>query len=487
MAIEDTGVQTPYTQDIDLATAYEGAAHDYQTGLRDLFNGEADTLAVRELRYLQSRSTALCRNNGYADIAAKNWVTNAGTVHVAWEDAKGKPHKIMQAYWDEFSKNPSYDGYGDYNTLSSVAKFSVFITGNAYVRKLIIRAGNKNTIPFKLQGIPSILHAITYSNYLNTPNKVIRYGIEFDQSIPVKYFFKQSALQNAELAVPQIEPIGINAQDIIHTFIRKEPGQWLGIPILAPVILSMYALDDLITATITKQKAAQSIAIIVEEAGTAMSMLPVGSTKTKDTDGSTKVHYRNSSNESQVLYPSKGQTVKTFQGTDIGANLGTLIESELRKIATTCDALYHQLTGDTAGLNYSSLLGMAVQSRNRLEFLQNAYLIPLWDKPIAESFKALATVYNGKCASATPRFQLPRWRGYDDLKDAQADILELQNGLGTVKDKLTERGLTPADVLADAEERKVFEKHGIVWNTAGSNPSMQQQNNTSANSNSTGT
>ena len=41
-------------------------------------------------------------------------------------------------------------------------------------------------------------------------------------------------------------------------------------------------------------------------------------------------------------------------------------------------------------------------------------------------------------------------------------------------------------VLADLELRKELEKYGIDLTTASSNSSMQQTNNTSANSNSTG-
>lgn len=464
--------------------AFEGAATNYQVGLRGIFDGQADELAVRELQYLQNRSAHLCRNNGYAKSALKNWVTNANHIKVIWKFKNGKAHKLMQGYWDEFAASPSFDGHGDIKTLQGVSNSSIFLTGNSHIRKLIVREGNKNTVPLKLQLIPTSLHAVLHTDMTEAYNidRITKYGITFEDSVPVQYHYNRSNLDN--LSVRQI---AVPASEIVHTFIRDEPGQWLGIPILAPVLLSLYALDDLVTATISKQKAAQTIAVIVEQTGTALNLLPVGGVKTKDTDDTDKIHYKNDAKESQVLYPQKGETVKMFQGTDIGTNFGVLVEAELRKIATTADALYHQLTGDTSGLNYSSLIGMALQSRNRLEWLHNFIFIPLREKPIADSFKELAVLYNPKVATAIPYFQLPRWRGYDDLKDAQADILELQNGLGTLPDKLAERGLTVEDILADMEERKVFKDFGIEWNTQGANPSLAQTNNTAANSNSTST
>jgi len=202
-------------------------------------------------------------------------------------------------------------------------------------------------------------------------------------------------------------------------------------------------------------------------------------------DGKTKTIFKNNVEEGQVLYLNKGEKASMFQGTDIGANFGVLVEQELRKIATVADALYHELTGDTSGLNYSSLIGMSIQSRNRLEYLHNFLFIPLREKPIADAFKKLAVLYNPKVSNAVPYFQLPRWRGSDELKDMQADLLELQNGMGTIPDKLAERGLSIEDIQADEENRKILADMGINLTPAEASASMAQANNTQANSNTT--
>lgn len=472
-----------------ITPAFEGAATNYRAGLRGILSGEADTLAGSELRFLQNRSAHICRNNGYGKIALKNWVTNANYIKVVWKTKNGKSHKVMQDYWNEFASNPSHDGFGDIRTFQGISNSSIFLTGNSYIRKLIVRTNNNNVVPLKLQLIPSILHDVNYSTSSTDMTTQIRHGITFTKSIPTVYHFSKSLLENLDMATSQLQHIEVPAEELIHTFLRDEPGQWLGIPILAPVIMALYALDDLTTSTMNKQLATQNLAIIVEQTANAVSMLPIGAPKTVD-DGTgnntTKVVFKNNSNESQVLYLNKGEVAKSFQGADIGANLGVLLEAELRKIASTADALYHQLTGDTKGLNYSSLIGMAVQSRNRLEWLHNFLFIPLREKPIADAFKELAILYNSKCSSAIPYFQLPRWRGVDDLKDTQADLLALQNGIDTQANVLAERGLTREEVLADLAERKDFESYGIFLNTGASNPSMAQTGNTSANSNSTG-
>jgi capsid protein len=484
MATEE---ETIYARLTNVNPAFEGAETNYRRSLRGIYDGEADSLAVRELRILQNRSRHLCRNNGYGRIALKNWVTNAQWINTQWKYANGKPHTLMQGYWKEFISNPSYEGFGDMRTLQGISNSSIFMTGASHIRTLIVRDGNSNTIPLKLQLIPTILHDIERTQLKAMPKDVVvRYGMTFKNSIPIEYHYSKGNLDLKSQYDLAAEPITVPADEIIHTFIRDEPGQWLGIPYLASVIMSLYALDDLITATVNKQKVAQSLAIVVEQTGAAINMLPVG-TPTNVTDGSkTKVVLSNNADESQVLYLNKGETVKSFQGTDIGTNFAVLVENELRKVAFVADALYHQLTGDTNGLNYSSLIGMAIHSRNRLEYLHNFLFIPLREKPIADKFKALALVYNSKVASAIPYFQLPRWRGIDDLKDAQADVLELQNGLGIVGDKLAERGLSIDDVLADEENRKALAAMGIFLDTTAGAANMAQAKNNGANNNSTG-
>lgn len=472
--------------------AFEGAAYTYREGLRGLWEGSADELAQRELRFLQNRSAHLLRNNGYAQTAKKRWITNADHIKVIWKNKDGSLHTLMQAYWDEFAESPSYDGIGNYKVLQGISNASIFTTGNSYIRKLIVRDGNSNTVPLKLQLIPSALHDVMYNTAVPVPsNVVVRYGMKFRNSIPTDYYFSKGKLE-ADIYTAAFNHTIVPADELVHTFIRDEPGQWLGVPLLASVIMSMYALDDLVTGTISKQQASASLAVIIEQTANTLSMLPTGAhTIVNQTDyvedGKKKVVFKNNPRESQTLYLNKGEAAKMFQGADIGTNFTSLIVTELRKIAATLDLAYHELTGDATGLNFSSLIGIANQTRNRLEYLHNFLFIPLREVPITKAFKDLAVLYNSKTSSAIPYFQLPRWRGMDDLKDAQADLLELQNGLALYTEVLAERGITMEQVLADLELRQSLKEYGIELTSAASVDSMRQTNNTQANSNTSGT
>lgn len=473
---------------INQTTAFEGASTNFKNGLKGLLSGESDQLLAREIYYLQLRSAHAIRNNGYAKIAQKKWVTNANSITVLWKDHKGKAHKTMQKLWDEFCLNPNYDGVGDYKLTQSVSNSSIFLDGNSYIRKLVVRTGNKNVVPLKLQLIPATLHAIGQSKPLNAikPNEISRYGMTFVDGIPTEYLFRKGQLDLTIEGMRTGQLTYIPANEIVHTFIRDVPGQWLGVPMLASILLSLYELDELISATINKQKAAQAISMIVENANNTANMLAVGAPvyRQDGEDGKEKLILK--SNTAGVQYVNKGESVKWFQGGDIGGNFQTLVTEELRKIASVCDLMLHELNGDTASLNFSALMGLSILSRNRLEYLHNFLFIPMRERPIANAFKELAVLYNSKVANAKPYFQLPRWRGLDELKDVQADLLAIQNGLGSYEGSLAERGLTPEDIIADRETIKELEAFGIYLNSGESTKQMAQAKNNEANPNSVG-
>jgi hypothetical protein len=278
--------QVYYSSLTNVTPAFEGAATNYQTGLRGLFNSEADALVVRELRYLQSRSNHIINNNGYGAIALKNWVTNASSIGTVWKYAngrnKGKKHPIMQDYWDSFAENPWYDGFGNLQTGQGISNSSIFITGSSHIRKLIIRESGKS-VPLKLQ------------------------------LIPTKYFYKKGILESKGV-LDNFNVISVPADEIIHTFIRKEPGQWLGIPLLASVLLTLYKIDDLTTATVNKQIVAQHIAILIKQTKATLSMLPVGTpTEVTTAENKPKTIFKNNVEEGQVLYLNNGRRCSKVQ------------------------------------------------------------------------------------------------------------------------------------------------------------------------------
>jgi lambda family phage portal protein len=462
---------------------YEGASLTYKAERYNLHSGEHDQLAACELATLQMRTADLIRNNGYAKTALDKYVTSLGAINVNWNDAKGKKNTQMQDLWDEFAANPNLDGYGTLANTQSIWHSSMFKSGSAFTQFMIKRTDNTNKVPLKLKTIPTQLHDITYSGLgLTDKSLVTNYGISFRDTKPEIYYFRKAVLeQNWYNYSGGNLPTAIPANELLHMFIREDPGQWIGIPALASVLIPLYELDELTDATIAKQKAAQAIAWIVENTN-PLAMTPTGSPITvKDKDNKDKIVFKATGGNTQYL--NKGEKINFYQSTDIGANLPVLIKSELQRISSAIGIPYHSLTGDTSGLDFSSLRGIAIELRNRLEYIHHFYTIPLGLNPLTSYFANLAKLYGKKVTNATPVYQLPRWLGIDDLKDCQADLLEVQSGFATLQSKLDERHTSFEEIVADRERIKEVGLDNLL-NPNGA--STNQSTNIQANSNSTG-
>lgn len=462
--------------------AFQGASTSYKNDRKGLLDGKPDDLVAMEIANLQMRSQDQIRNNGYAKIARAKYVTNLGSIVVNWKhtvDGKVQKHELMQELWDEFVANPNLDGYGTLANTQSLWHSEQFVNGSAFTRQLIVKTGNSNRIPLKLQVIPSTMHDIFYSGKADEKNTT--HGIKFKNGKPETYYFREDLYKTLwgtdNQIISNFEPKAIPAKELTHQFNREYAGQWIGIPALASVLIPLYEVDELIEATVAKQKAAQAIAWIIENTGIVGT--PTGSaTLAKDENNDDKIVFKGQGGATQ--YMNKGEKIHFYQSTDIGANLPILIQSELRRIALSVGVPYHSLTGDLSGIDFSSLRAIGVELRQNLEYLNNFYTIPLSLNPIAKRAKELASL-RFDVEEAYPTFRLPIWRGFDDLKDIQADNLELNSGLGAIQKILGERDLTMEDVMESAANIKLIEE-AMGRPLAGAN--VTQVSNTEANSNS---
>lgn len=473
----------PYLARVSQIPAFSGASMKFREDLSSIRFGTPDQIIANELLLLQARSEDAIRNNGYAKAARDTYVINLGAPKVIWKDVKGRKHARMQAMWDEFTDNPSLDGLGTLDNIISIWNSSIFATGNAFTRMHIRRTGNVNKVPLKLELVQSNLHDIFYFGGDIANNRDTRNGIRFNDGKPVEYFFRLDLYREFPLKQFSQAAIGIPATDIIHIFHREYPNQWLGIPSLSSILIPLYELDELLDATVARQKAAQAISYIITNSN-PLSTVPVGTPLVDKTPKGDKVSFK--AKGTNVQYLNRGESITFHQGADIGNNFTKLAELELRRISNAVHIPYHQLTGDTSGINFSTLRALLIELRGRLEYIQHFQIIPLGLAPLAMRFKELASLYAPGVKNAIPTYQLPRFFGTDDLKDAQADLLEVQNGMSTLERKLEERHTTFEEIASDRERIKELGLTHLLDPTGGvPNHTTAAGNNLNPNSTST--
>lgn len=469
-----------------VAPAFEGSVTNYRMEQKGLISGEADKLAERELKVLWQRSHHAVRNNGYAKAAKLKFTQSITGITVKWKDDKGKINKAMQAEWDKFIAKPNLDGYGDLTNTQEGWLASFFESGEAFCR-MIVKKRDDSAIPLILQNIEAEYLNPTYTG--GNPEKT-RNGITFDETgiKPKTYHFSKRLTFVLDNLNYPAEVVDIPAEDILHIFARERANQWRGLPMLASVLLPLYELDDLTDATIAKQKAAQAISWVIKNTNPT-SAVAVGSATLSldqndvDENGNRRVITQASGGG--VQYLNKGEDIAFYQGTDIGANLPTLIKTELHKIAQALGLTYVDLTGDYDSLSFSALQQASIEMKARAEYISRLYIINLGLLPLCNRFQELASLYvSSRFSKLKPVFQMPRRYGVNDLKDAQADVLELQNSLTTLDRVLAERDLT----IEEIEEDIIIQKRLGIWKDPNKPvaANMAQTKNTNANSNSRG-
>ena len=444
-------------------TNYAAASTEYSLAHRQASMGDADTLGVSEINFLISRSRYMCRNNAVSSSAQDKYATKLGSGKVTWNSPDGSKHNIMQDLWDSWAENPMLDGFGNLDTWQVACNHERFAAGKAITRLHTIVSDHP--IPLKLQGIPAEYWDINYTGTdnpsLNSNGLVTKYGITFQNTKPLAYhFFKEGYFSIKPLPIKDLwKREIIDANDIINCFERKNANQWIGIPLLTSCLLTIYALEDLCDATIKQQTNASGVSWIVSSEGSALLRTPVGSVhsvgNSASEDPNKKTIFRNSAGG--VQYLATGEKMQQVQSTDIGNNLVPMIKSELELIAAALNMPYFELKGDTSGMDFSSIRAILIQWRNRIEFIYNFITIPTQMKPLVNRFQAYAKL-KYKVANAKPNFILPRWYGVDDLKDCQADLLEVASGFTPIEQVWAERGYTREQIEASM---KVMKETGL--------------------------
>lgn len=438
---------------------YAAASTEYSLAHRQASIGDADTLGVAEISFLTARSRYMCRNNAVASSAQDKYATKLGSIKVTWSSPNGSKHNIMQDLWDSWAENPMLDGFGNLDTWQVACNHERFASGKALTR--LHTVVNEHPIPLKLQGIPAEYWDINYTGTdnpsLNSNGLVTKYGITFQNTKPLAYhFFKEGYFSIKPLPIKDgWKREIIDANDIINCFERKNANQWIGVPLLSSCLLTIYALEDLCDATIKQQTNASAVSWIVSSEGYNLLRSPVGSVSvqgaTDAADANKKTIFRSASGN--VHYLATGERLEQVQSTDIGNNLVPMIKSELELIAAALNMPYFELKGDTSGMDFSSIRAILIQWRNRIEFIYNFITIPTQMKPLVNRFQAYAKL-KYKVANAKPNFILPRWYGVDDLKDCQADLLEVASGFTPIEQVWAERGYTREQIEASMKAMK---------------------------------
>lgn len=286
----------------------------------------------------------------------------------------------------------------------------------------------------------------------------IRMGVEVDQyRRPMAYYLWDG--HPFDFLAPGRRRVRVPATDVIHSFIRRRPGQTRGYCWAAPSLWAMQMLEKYAEAEMVAARiAAAKFAVIEQEGGDGYTGEDEDSAGA-DTNADNTLRMSGDPGTGLVLDP--GQKLNFVDPKHPTQAFEPFMKAALRLVASGMLVAYPNLANDLENVNFSSIRAGLLDERDSWRILQRWYIDHfLW--PLYTKWIQMALLTELADLNLTPEQYLSvawkarGWDWVDPLKDGQATILKLQNGLSTYAAELAAQGLDFEEVIDERAREQAY-------------------------------
>ncbi len=305
----------------------------------------------------------------------------------------------------------------------------------------------------------------------------VQSGVEFDASgARVAYWLFPANPSNAFGAKTQ--SVRVDADDVLHVFEQRGAGQCRGLPWGVAAIKRAGEIDQLEDALLVGAKVGAMLAgFIQDEMGSAQ--FPFEG----QTDGA---QITASLEPGTLTRLGPGQKV-TFTSPQQAAQGVEFLASQIRAVASAYGVPPQFVDSDYARANFSSLRSSLTIYAARLDQIVHTILRPMlldriWRRWITTEILAARITADDFESNADAWFGVewfaPAPPTPDDLKAAQADVLQIQHGLKSRAQAIRERGYAPEALDAErAADAARVETLGLDGPAEGDQPDDEESSN----------
>lgn len=427
----------------------------------------------QDLKTLRSRSRQLERDNDYVRrwlrCLENNVLGSEGILLQAKSrDANGRldeaANRIIETAWAEWGESPSVNGLSSWRDVQRIVLRSVARDGCILIRKV---RNYDNASRFAIQLLEADLLDHDRTGKMKGGNRV-RMGVEIDKwEKPVAYhiFNGHEGDDMTQDRPNKIERIP--AEEIIHVFMPERAHQSQGVPWCASAMSGLNQLDayseaELVSARIGASKMGF---YIKNESGDGYQ---------GETDSAGNMLSEAEAGSFEQL--PAGVDFKMFDPDHPSGNYGTFVKATLRGIAGGLGISYNTLSNDLEGVNYSSIRAGLLEEREEYKVVQN-WMIDHVVKPIFSEWLEYALLSGSLKlpAAKVQKFNAAEWRArrwtwVDPLKDTNASILAIENGLKSRRRVIAEQGGDIEETLDEMrEDRELAKSKGLAFPFPGKN------------------
>lgn len=326
--------------------------------------------------------------------------------------------------------------------------------GEAFIRR--VKGGREhNAFGYALQIIDPVLVDETYrADYPD--GRRIRMGVETNAwGRPLAYHL----LQDVETRFGS-RRVRVDASEIWHLFIQDEPSQVRGVPWIHTAMRRLHDLGGYEeAAVIAARVGASNMGFFVPPADQTGDRGALADEQVETPDGESQLVRDATPGTFEELPP--GYDFRHFDPDYPHANFDQFVKAMLRGVASGMGADYNTLANDLQGVNYSSIRSGKLETQDEWMCLQGWFreglLEPLWPEWLEHAFVSgqLPTLPVSKFDKYNVAvWQGRRWPWVDPLKDAQARVIELNNGLNSFSNVMRELGRDPEAIWRELEKDK---------------------------------
>lgn len=436
------------------------------------FSADFEGRGVRQI--LRWRARQLVNDNAYAhgfvDELANNVVGPRGIVlqaeiTTALDELHDKTNDTLEEAWEDWGlpENCSADCHDSWVDVQKLVIQTIAVDGECFIRK---RRYYDNAHAFAVQFIDPDQVDDWYSLLPSPGQNEIRSGVELDENMrPVAYHIWTRHLSDSGQRIRQRVP----ASEILHLFVRYRANQTRGISWFAPVLTSVKMFDGLEEAELVASRASAA------KMGFIVTKDPMNAAAGIDPDDDPETERLMEAAAGTLEELAPGQEIQTFDPQHPNAVFKDFTKTILRGIARGLGISYTAFTGDLESVSYSSIRTGLLPERDNWRAIQ-IWLYTQLHRRIYAEWVPLARLTGALSIDSRIASDLsevcwkPRgWDWVDPLKDVQATILAIHNGLASRTDALDEEGKDIEDIYQNLEdEQDLAKQHGIEIDPAGS-------------------
>lgn len=346
--------------------------------------------------------------------------------------------------------------------------------GEVLVRK--VRSYARNKYRFALQHIDPDLLDHQFFRAGNDKENEVRLGVEIDAwGAPVAYWFWDRHPTDL-FNISARQRLRVPAEDVIHIYTPDRSNQTRGITWFNSIMMPLKMLDGYVEAELVAARTgAAKMGFFTWKDASDFEPPQAGEKLTMNAEPG----------KFEMLPP--GLEFKEWNPEHPATAFPNFWKAIVRNIASGLRVSYNALANDLEGVNYSSMRAGVLIERDQWRKLQKMwarkFLRPIYDDWLEFALLSGELVLDSRDPAAFRQVRfLPRgWQWVDPLKDINANIAAIENGLTSRSRIIAETGGDFEELAEElADEQKMIKEFGLQLTglgvpagaTAGDNPAQ---------------